>query len=208
VKRVLALGAHPDDVETGCAGTLLKHLAAGDEVVVVVGTTGGYGDRPWPLIEAEMRAAQAVLGCEYVVLDNPVGHYDVSWKTVTELDAILQERRIDTLYGHWYGDSHQDHQAAFRNLLAAARKKEARSLYCYELPDYSYRSQHTFAAKRFVDVTDHIEGKLEAMAAYGSYIGPHHLEAARGQALHRGLACGHLRAAEAFEVIFETVLEL
>lgn len=206
--NVLAIGAHPDDVETGCMGTLLKHRAAGHKVVVVVGTRGGYGDRPWSVIEAEMRAAEAILGSPYVILDNPVGHYEVGWKTVTELDELITRESITTIYGHWYGDSHQDHQAAFRNALAAARKKRVRSFYCYELPDYSYRSQHVFAARRYVDITDHLDAKLAAMAAYGTYIGPHHLEAARGLAAHRGLACGHLRFAEAFEVIFETVLEL
>ena len=203
---VLAVGAHPDDVETGCLGTLLKHKAAGERVLVVVATRGGYGERSWERICSEMERAQAVLGTEYIVLDNPVGHYDVNWKTVTELDDIIRQEEVGTIYCNWYGDSHQDHQAVFRNVLAAARKKRTRSLYCYELPDYSYRSQYTFEARRYVDISDHLDDKLSAMAAYESYIGRHHLEAARGLAAHRGLACGHLRYAEAFEVIFETWL--
>lgn len=207
MRSVLAVGAHPDDVETGCLGTLLKHRAAGHEVLVLVATRGGYGDRDWPLIQSEMDRAKEITGLEYIVLDNPVGHYDVNFKTVSELDRLIGERSITTIYSHWYGDSHQDHQNVFKNVLAAARKKRTRSLYCYELPDYSYRSQSTFAARRYVDVTDHFDTKLEAMAAYGSYIGPHHIEAARGLAAHRGLACGQQHYAEAFEVIFETWMD-
>jgi LmbE family N-acetylglucosaminyl deacetylase len=172
-----------------------------------VATRGGYGDRSWEQICSEMERAQAVLGVEYVVLDNPVGGYEVTWKTVTELDEIIGKHSVRTIYCNWYGDSHQDHQTTFRSVLAAARKKRTRSLYCYELPDYSYRSQYTFEARRYVDITEHLDAKLDAMAAYESYIGRHHLEAARGLAAHRGLACGHLRYAEAFEVIFETWLE-
>lgn len=207
MQRVMAIGAHPDDVETGCMGTLLKHQAAGHDVVVVVATQGGYGERPWAQIRSEMERAQAVIGCDYVVLDNPVGHYQVNWKTVSELDGVIQARRIDTVYTNWYGDSHQDHQAVFRTSLAAARKKATQRFYCYELPDYSYRSQGTFEARRYVDISAHLADKLRAMAAYETYIGPHHLEAAKGLAAHRGLACGNLRYAEAFEVIFETVVD-
>lgn len=205
-KTVLAVGAHPDDIETGCAGALLKHRAAGDRVIAVVATRGGYGDRDWELIGSEMKRAEELLGLEYRVLDNPVGHYAVNWKTVSELDAIIEEERVTTIYCHWYGDSHQDHQASYKNVVAAARKKATRSLYCYELPDYSYRSEHKFDGRRYVDITEHMDRKLEAMAAYGSYIGTHHIEAARGLAAHRGLTCGQHRYAESFEVIFETWL--
>lgn len=203
---VMAVGAHPDDIETGCGGTLLKHREAGHHVIAVVATKGGYGDRSWDQITAEIREAESILGLEYRVLDNPVGHYEVTWKTVSELDQIIAAERITTIYCNWYGDSHQDHQATFKNVLAAARKKAMRSLYCYELPDYSYRSQHRFDARRYVDITDQIDRKLDAMAAYESYIQSHHVEAARGLAAHRGLTCGRHRYAEAFEVIFETWL--
>lgn len=203
---VMAVGAHPDDIETGCAGTLLKHRQVGHRVVAVVATRGGYGDRSWDTIQSEIRRAEAILGLEYRVLDNPVGHYEVNWQTVTELDRIIAEEGVTTIYCNWYGDSHQDHQATFKNVLAAARKKAMRSLYCYELPDYSYRSQHRFDARRYVDITDHIDRKLEAMSAYTSYIESHHVEAARGLAAHRGLTCGQHRYAESFEVIFETWL--
>ena len=62
---VVALGPHPDDVEAGCFGTLLKHAAAGDRVIVVVTTRGGYGNRSEELIRSEMERAQAA---EYAAL--------------------------------------------------------------------------------------------------------------------------------------------
>lgn len=208
MSNVLAVGAHPDDIEAGCLGSLLKHADAGDHVFVVVATSGGYGSRSWDTIHSEMIAALEILGAPYVVLDNPIGHYGHTWKTVTELDDIITREKIDIIYTHWYGDSHQDHQAAYKNTLAAARNKQIRSFYCYELPDYSYRSGAAFDARRYVDITAYLDRKLAAMAAYSSYIGEHHLMAARGLADYRGLACGHLRQAEAFEVIFETWIDI
>jgi N-acetylglucosamine malate deacetylase 1 len=207
--NVLAVTPHPDDIEMGCLGTLLKHKEAGDDVTVVVATKGGYGDRPWSVIHSEMLEAQKVLDTEYVVFDNPVGHYKSEWKTVSELDAIIRDRKIDIIYTSWYGDSHQDHQATFRNVLAAARTKNVRSLYCYEISDYSYRSQNTFNARRYVDITPYMEKKLAAMRSYKTYIKQYHLDVARALAAHRGLACGtSSNYAEAFEVIFETWIDI
>ena len=72
------------------------------------------------MISAEMKSAEKLLAVDYIVLDNPVGHYKVSWKTVSELDALIDEHEVHTIYTHWYGDSHQDHKATFENVLAAA----------------------------------------------------------------------------------------
>ncbi len=199
---VIAVGAHPDDIEVGCVGTLLKHLDMGDEVGVVLTTQGGYGSRSWETIASEMENAQGKIGIRYVILDNPIGHYEMTWKTVGELDSIIKERKVDTVYSVWHGDSHQDHQMTFRNVLAACRTKRVRNLYCYELPEYSYRSQEAFQPRRFVDISPFLEKKLEAVAAYNSYFTDANLDAIRGLAAHRGGACG-VRYAEAFEIIFE-----
>lgn len=199
---VLAVGAHPDDVEVGCYGTLMKHIKAGDKVSVVLTTRGGYGSRPWETIKSEMEEAQSHLGLQYILLDNPIGHYTMSWKTVGELDEIIRDREIDTVYSVWHGDSHQDHQATFRNVLAACRTKSVDNLRCYELPEYSYRSQQTFQPRRFVDISPFLDTKLEAISAYRTYFSKASLEAIRGLASHRGGACG-VKYAEAFEIVFE-----
>ena len=199
---VLAVGAHPDDVEAGCFGTLLRHKSCGDRVFVVVTTRGGDSARNWETIEGEFKKAQSLLGQSYTILDNPNGHYSMTWKTVGELDAIVRQHEIDTVYSVWHGDSHQDHQMTFKNVLAACRSKRVSNLYCYELPDYSYRSNISFAARRFVDVTAFLDTKIEAVSAFETYFTPRQLEAIEGLARHRGGACG-VKYAEAFEVIFE-----
>ncbi|HUV61392.1 MAG TPA: PIG-L family deacetylase, partial [Thermoplasmata archaeon] len=140
---VIAVGAHPDDVEVGCFGTLLKHVKMGDEVGIILTTQGGYGSRSWETITSEMKRAQNKIGIRYDILDNPIGHYGMTWKTVSEIDGIIRERDADTIYSVWHGDSHQDHQMTFKNVLAACRTKRILNLYCYELPEYSYRSQET-----------------------------------------------------------------
>lgn len=200
-RSVLAIGAHPDDVEVGCFGTLLKHKFVGDNVTVAVTTKGGYGDRSWDKISSEAKVASQILGVEYIVLDNPIGHYQMNWKTVTEIDDLISALDVDTIYAVWHGDSHQDHRLTFQNVLAACRTRKIRNLLCYELSDYSYRSQETFQARYFVDITDFIQDKTKAVRAYSSYVTERHIEAIIGLAKHRGLACG-AEYAESFEPIF------
>ena len=129
----MCFGAHPDDIEVGCVGTILKHKAAGDNVQLVATTWGRYGNRSERTIRNEMKAAERILGSRYTVLDNKVGHYAMNWKTVTELDKLIADLNIDTVYCNWYGDSHQDHQATCRNVVAACRTRKVKNLYLYEL---------------------------------------------------------------------------
>jgi len=197
----LAVGSHPDDVEVGCFGTLLRHKSIGDKVTVVITTKGGYGNRTWEQINEETKNASKILGVDYIILDNRIGHYEINWKTVGEIDQIISKEAVDTVYTMWHGDSHQDHQLTFKNVLAACRTKRIRNLYCFEQSEYSYRSQSTFDARYFVDISEFLEMKLKATEAFKSYITPYHVEAIRGLARHRGLACG-TEYAEAFEPIF------
>lgn len=200
-RSVLAVGAHPDDIEVGCFGTLLKHRSVGDRVAVVITTRGGYGDRSWEQITAEAKEASDVLGVDYIILDNKIGHYEMNWKTVGEIDDMISEHAVDLVYTVWHGDSHQDHQMTFKNVLAACRTKQVSNLHCFEMSEYSYRSHSTFDARHFVDITHFIDAKIKAAKSYKSYIGPQHVEAILGLAKHRGFACG-AEYAEAFEPIF------
>ncbi len=199
---ILAIGAHPDDVEVGCFGTLLRHVAAGDKVRVVVTTSGGVKGRSWKTVQREIDRAQKILGSKFIVLDNQNGHYQMNMKTVEQLDKVIGQEKADTIYTVWHGDSHQDHKNTFRNVLAAARDKRVSNLYCFELTDYSYRSEVVFSPRKFVDITNYIDTKLKSVAAYSSYFDEQDLEAIRGLARHRGGACG-VKYAEAFEIVFE-----
>lgn len=199
---ILALGAHPDDIEAGCGGTLLKHKESGDRVTIVVTTCGGVPHRPWETVLKEIHEAEEILGIKFKIFDNPNGHYTMNWKTVAEIDDVIEKEKVDTVYTVWYGDSHQDHNTTFRTALAAARKKQVRDFYCFELPDYSYRSEFTFTPKRFVDISQYMDRKIKSVAAYKSYFNEDNIIAIEGLARHRGGACG-VRYAEAFEIIFE-----
>ncbi|MFE7114133.1 PIG-L deacetylase family protein [Streptomyces sp. NPDC057654] len=124
--RVLALGAHPDDVELLCAGTLAHYARQGAQVTVAIFTDGALGSgAPTPagtaaLREAEARRAADVLGAELVWLGLPDGFLYDTRETRTRTVDVLRRARPDIVFAHHPDDYHPDHQAASR-LAAAAR---------------------------------------------------------------------------------------
>jgi len=161
-KHVLAVGAHPDDIELGCGASLLAHVAAGDAVTMLV-MTGGESGPGAANRHAEQRGAANTLGaslrwgglrdCELVA--------DAA--TVATVEAVVAETGADLIYVHAPEDSHQDHRATAAATLSAARRL-SRVLH-YQSP-----STLSFAPTVFVDVTAFLSGKLAALAAHGSQV--------------------------------------
>jgi len=204
VKNVMAIGAHPDDIETGCFGALLYHLDKGDNVSVLITTRGGYSNRPWEIIKSEYENAEKILGVKYIVLNHPIANYEFNRATVRELDSIVENKDIDTIYCTWYGDCHQDHQHVFKNALSTSRKSRVNNLYCYELGNYSARTNLIFKPQLYIDITKHIDKKLEAIESYKSYYtDDNSIENIKLLSRIRGTSIG-VEHAEAFEIIFET----
>jgi len=161
-RSVLAIGAHPDDIELGCGGALLAHTSAGDTVTMLV-MTGGENGPGVTHRRGEQSAAAATLGARLrwggfrdctLAPDAP---------TVGVIEGVLEEIRADLVYVHAPDDSHQDHRAVAAATLSAARR-HPRVLH-YQSP-----STLTFNPTVFVDVTAHLTGKLAALRAHASQV--------------------------------------
>jgi N-acetylglucosamine malate deacetylase 1 len=203
-KNVLAIGPHPDDIEIGCFGTLLRHKKAGDNISVLITTKGGYSNRSWDLITSEYHCSEKILGIKYEVLDNTIAHYNFNMNTVSQIDEVINKHNIDTIYCNWYGDAHQDHQASFNNILAASRKSSIKNLFCYELGMYNARTQLVFKPHFFVDISEFMDLKIKAVSCYQSYFTTDRfIVAMEGLARQRGYSSG-VKYAESFEIIFNT----
>src|SRR3954463_436980 len=163
MRRVLAVGAHPDDIELGCGATLLAHDAAGDVVTMLVMTGGGAGPGVVAGRLGEARRAARTLGARLRwggLVDCAVAADAV---TVGVIEAAIRETGADVVYVHAPEDSHQDHRAVAAATLAAARRL-SRVLH-YQSP-----STLTFTPSVFVDVTAHLSRKLAALAAHASQV--------------------------------------
>ncbi|WP_331765999.1 PIG-L family deacetylase [Embleya sp. NBC_00896] len=134
--RILALGAHPDDVELLCAGTLAHYRARGAHVTIAILTNGAPAARSTQLAQSaqsaatvgirarEAREAASVLGAEPIMLGLPDGFlYDTPETRLLIVD-LLRRARPDLLFAHHPEDYHPDHRAA--SALASAARLLAR----------------------------------------------------------------------------------
>jgi LmbE family N-acetylglucosaminyl deacetylase len=164
-RSVLAVGAHPDDVELGCGGTLLAHAAAGDAVAVLVMTAGENGpDGDLPATRrAEQEAAARVLGARLVWGGLTDCQVVADAAAVAVIEHAIAAVRADLVYVHAPEDSHQDHRAVAAATLSAARRLS-------RVVHYQSPSTLAFAPSVFVDVTAYLSGKLAALRAHASQV--------------------------------------
>jgi LmbE family N-acetylglucosaminyl deacetylase/ActR/RegA family two-component response regulator len=160
---VLAIGAHPDDVEIGVGGILLRHVAEGHEVTVLTLTGGEAGGVAVDRVEESRRAAE-LLGARLVhaaLRDTDVGE---GASTIGQIQRVLEDTGATTVYTHTARDVHQDHRNVHQATLVAARRIPR--IYCYQAPSTTVEYHPT----RFVAIDEYLERKLEVIHAYASQV--------------------------------------
>lgn len=166
MRNVLAVGAHPDDIELGCGATLLAHHAAGDAVTMLVMTNGQNGAGDAATVagrRAEQEAAAALLGARLRwggLVDCAV---DADVTTIAIIEDAIAATAADIVYVHAPNDAHQDHRAIAAATLSAARRLP--SVLHYQSP-----STQAFTPSVFVDVTTHLAGKIAALRTHTSQL--------------------------------------
>ncbi|SKC82484.1 PIG-L family deacetylase [Krasilnikoviella flava] len=160
-QRVLAVGAHPDDVEIGVGATLAAHAAAGNELVILTLSGGSVGGLAAARHEEALAAAE-VVGARLVHLDFPDTHLDPAEGVIGAIEDVVAEVAPHRVYTHSANDRHQDHRAVNGAVQIAAR--QVPSLLCFQSPSATV----SFAPNRFVDVDGFVETKLRMLAAYVS----------------------------------------
>jgi N-acetylglucosamine malate deacetylase 1 len=116
--RILVVGAHPDDADIKAGGTAAKWCALGHEVKLVSLTNGqaghqtDHGPRLAERRRAEARAAGAVIGATYEVLDHPDGTLDDRLENRHEVIRLIRGYRPDLVISHRPNDYHPDHRFA------------------------------------------------------------------------------------------------
>jgi LmbE family N-acetylglucosaminyl deacetylase len=124
-----------------------------------------------------------------------------SRKFVTRIDELLRKSKPQAIFTQWIGDSHQDHQALTRTVLAASR--DSTDIYMYETTIPGGITESAFRPQLYVDITDTLNIKSEALDCFTSQkirCGDLWIEAVIGRSSYRGYQL-NTRYAEAFEVI-------
>lgn len=217
--KILVIAPHPDDEVLGVGGTIANHTKMGDEVYLCVVTKAYTPDWSEEFIknrEKEVLKVNKILGIKKTYfLDFPTVKLDtIPQKELNEaISRVVNKVRPDTVYIPHRGDVNKDHRLVFETALVALRPKlggAARKVLSYEtLSETEWAAPPTedvFTPNVYVDISDTLKTKLNAMSAYKSelkeYPHPRSLKSITALANKRGTEAG-LKAAEAFMLVRE-----
>lgn len=201
--KVVCVGGHPDDPESGCAGTIARYVAAGHAATVIYLTRGergieGASDAEAATIRtAESEAACRIMGAKALFAGQINGATEATRTRAEELRVIIAAEEPDVLFTHWPIDTNFDHQAASMLTISAWKTLEPRpQLYFFEVN--TGQQSHGFTPDTYVDISQVVETKKAALFAHESQDGEgiwrdHH----QVVAAFRGREAG-VEAAEAF----------
>jgi LmbE family N-acetylglucosaminyl deacetylase len=195
VVNVLAVGAHPDDIEAGCAGTLALHKARGDRIHLLVLTQGEVSGDP-AVKELACKNSAKLLEADDLFFG---GLKDTmipdGIETIRVIEDIIDRVNPDVVYGHTFKDMHQDHRRSAYATLSAA--KDCKRILAYETPN----TLREFSPQVFTDIGKTFELKKQALQLFGNESRRFMLaaKAVEGLAVFRGFQAG-VHVAEAFEV--------
>ncbi|WP_214404807.1 response regulator [Pseudonocardia lacus] len=161
---VLAIGAHPDDVEIGVGGLLAAHRAAGDSVIILTlcrGDRGGDAEHR----QQESLAAAELIGARLFLEDLVDTKISPSDPTVSIIERVVDEVGPSVVYTHSRHDRHQDHRAVHDAASVATRRVP--TLACYQSPSATV----DFHPNRFVPIDGYTDTKLALLECFSTQSG-------------------------------------
>lgn len=203
--NVLAVGAHFDDIELGCSGTLAKHVKNGDQVTIYVATNSQYANAEGKLIRSgetakeEGTQAAGIIGAELICGSCNSLFLEFVEQTNVELLKIIEERKIELIYTHWVDDIQHDHINLAKATIHAGRHVPKILMYRSNW----YLSAGNFKENYFVDISNTWDVKERAIMAHQSEfgrVGSKWIDYFKRDALNKGLIAG-VEYAESFEVV-------
>jgi N-acetylglucosamine malate deacetylase 1 len=215
-QTVLAVAAHPDDEVIGIGGTIAKHALNGDDVYVAILTEGSSAQYPddhtriAALKKQQAHQVAGLLGVKDLFIANfeelRLGAQPI-FQVSRFIEDIAAKVRPSIIYTHHFSDLNQDHRVAYEAATIAARPLTLpclEKLFCYPVDPMSHLGNGPAQFNYYVDITETLERKLQAMKAYDTevreYPHPRSLEALRQVAGRNGALVG-LRAAEIFQLV-------
>ncbi len=195
--NILAIGAHPDDIEFGCGGTLIKFADKGHRVFLLVMTPGGEGGSE-DVRTREQEDAAGIMGATELLWGGYKDTYLPGQRDIIQhLENFIKKVGPVFIFCHFPDDTHQDHRHMAKAVISATRY--VRNVLFYEGP-----TTQKFAPHVFVDVSKVLDRKMSALEAHRSQVMRTNieslsiLEAARSTANFRGTQ-GRVKYAEAFQ---------
>ena len=194
--NILAIGAHPDDIEYGCAGTLVKYADRGHNIYLMVLTSGQEGGEG-KMRQQEQEAAAELMSVQKIFWG---GYHDtqlpLNKELIEKIEEVLGEVNPDLILVNYGDDTHQDHRILTQATMSATRY--VRNVLFFEVP-----TTQNFNPQVYVDISDTLERKSQVLNAHASQVmktnieDMYIIELAQANATFRGIQ-GRVKFAEAF----------
>lgn len=194
--NILAIGAHPDDVEFGCGGTLIKYIRKGHSAYLLVMTKGELGGEGLIRSEELMRSAETMGATDVFHYDYPDTHLHLDKELIGHIEDVIKIVSPDFIFVHYSDDTHQDHRVLAKATISATRY--IKNVLFYEVP-----TTQNFTPSVFINIDDELEDKITCLEAHASQVTKTNIEGlsivdiARSAANFRGIQ-GRVRNAEGF----------
>lgn len=194
--RVLALGAHPDDIEAGCGGTLIKYALNGHRVFLMVLTAGERGGRGAARKGEQRRAAKHLRAEKIFWGGYPDTEVPMGQGLIHKVEQVVREVDPHFIFVNYHDDTHQDHRHLAVSTVTATRY--TKNVLFYEGP-----TTQNFSPTVFVDIDPVLDKKINALQAHHSQVMKTNIEGLtivdiiRSSAHFRGIQ-GRVKNAEGF----------
>jgi len=207
--NILAIGAHPDDVELGCGGVLIKAARQGHNVTIYTLTRGAGSGDPEERTREVMQSARFIGTKEAFIDDFEDTKLNLSDNLVNHIESFVDKTNPDIIFTHSHGDVHHDHRAVATATVEAARFHS--NVLSYEIP-----LTKTFEPKVYYDISDVIDDKVKLIRIFWSQSSKLYLKANAIKALaeYRALqsrlntSIYHVEAFEVLKLCFDGEFKL
>ena len=159
--NILALGAHPDDVEIGCGGLLIKAARSGHNVYICTMTNGAASGDPAQRTKELNLSAKFIGSKDVAVGDFQDSQLEVNKALINYIEANIDRVDPDLILTHFQGDVHHDHRAVSIATQEAGRFNS--NIVAYEIP-----LSRSFEPEVYYDISDVIDDKVELIRIFWS----------------------------------------
>ena len=196
--NILAIGAHPDDIELGCGGLLLRASRQGHSVFMYTLTRGAASGDPQERTKELIKSAKFI-GAKKLWIDNfEDTKLSLTSELINHIEFFINQSDPDIVITHSIGDTHHDHRAIAASTIEAGRFVP--NILSYEIP-----VTRDFKPQVYFDISDVIDDKIELINIFWSQRSKMFLKsnAIKGLAEYRALQSrlnSSVTCVEAFEV--------
>ena len=207
--KILVVGAHLDDIELACGGTIAKAIQNGHQVKTLIMSKSGYTNKEGKVqrsdevaVKEGVNALKTLGVTDIEILDFPTKDIPFRSDVVNAIDVRMAAFNPDVIFTHHPFDTHQAHEGVAKATIAAARRKN--TIFFFEPIQPSGRSYVAFKPDLYVGIDETVDIKIAALkkhkSEYKKFGGEDWIEGVKSRCGFRGYEIGK-KYAEAFEIL-------